>query len=84
MREVSVRALPRRRKTFRRTPPSPKLTARGISQPPGRHAIDRFMILFILVLGGLIVADITQNDATILLFLMRELLDLVDYLIFWR
>ena len=36
------------------------------------------------MVSALILADLTLNDGTVLLFLSRELLDLVDYLVFWR
>jgi hypothetical protein len=36
------------------------------------------------VLSGLIIADLTLQQGRTLLFLARELFELVDYLIFWR
>ena len=50
----------------------------------GGTNIDRFLILFALMVSALILADLTLHDGTVLLFLSRELVDLVDYLIFWR
>ena len=50
----------------------------------GGPAIDRFLILFALMVSALILADLTLHDGTVLLFLSRELLDLVDYLVVWR
>ena len=57
---------------------------RGQNPPRGGAIIDRFLILFALMLSALILADLTLHDGTVLLFLSRELLDLVDYLVFWR
>jgi len=41
-----------------------------------------------IVLGGVIIAaiglDIFSNDGAALLFLLRKLADLVEYLAFWR
>ena len=36
------------------------------------------------MVSALILADLTLHDGTVLLFLSRELVDLMDYLIFWR
>ena len=46
--------------------------------------MNRSLILFVLLLAALIVADLTLQGGKALLFLARDLLDLVDYLAFWH
>ena len=57
---------------------------RGENPAFGGTVIDRYLILFALMLAALILADLTLNGGSSLLFLSRELFDLMDYLIFWR
>ena len=72
------------RDRFSVLPPSPKLAPKRGGPVTWGHVIDRILFALILALLALIFADLGLNDGDALLFLMRELVDLVDYLIFWR
>ena len=80
---VPVAAKPR--KSFLSRQASPKVApARATTAAAGGPIIDRYLILSALVLTALVLADLTLQGGTGLLFLSRELADLVDKLAFWR
>ncbi len=45
---------------------------------------DRLAIILGAIVALLIAADLFANGGGVLLFLARKLLDLTEYLIFWR
>ena len=45
---------------------------------------DRLAIILGAIVALLIAADLFANGGGVLLFLARKLLDLMEYLIFWR
>jgi hypothetical protein len=44
----------------------------------------RSLAILVAILAGLVLADAVLRDGAGLLFLAKKLLDLVEYLVFWR
>ncbi len=45
---------------------------------------DRFLIAFGLFICALVALDLFANGGEVLVFLSRRIIDLTEYLIFWR
>lgn len=45
---------------------------------------DRFLIAFGLFICALVALDLFANGGGVLVFLSRRIIDLTEYLIFWR
>ncbi|GGW22640.1 hypothetical protein GCM10011452_06450 [Gemmobacter lanyuensis] len=45
---------------------------------------DRFALVLGLLIAALIALDLFVNGGEVVLFLARKILDLTEYLIFWR
>ncbi len=45
---------------------------------------DRIAIVLVAIIVAAIVADTVMNDGTALLFLLRKLRDLIEYVTIWR
>lgn len=45
---------------------------------------DRIAYVFAALIGAAILADVALNDSAALVFLLRKLAGLVEYLSFWR
>lgn len=45
---------------------------------------NRIAIVLVLLILGAVTYDVLRNDLTSLLFLARKLIDLIEYLAFWR
>ncbi len=45
---------------------------------------DRIALILASVIIAAILADVYQNDSHALLFLLRKMADLIEYISFWR
>ena len=54
--------------------------------PPisGGVVTDRIALILASVIIAAILADVYQNDSHALLFLLRKMADLIEYISFWR
>ncbi len=56
----------------------------GGSSSNGGVVTDRFSLVLGLLIAALIAVDLFVNGGEVVLFLARKILDLTEYLIFWR
>jgi hypothetical protein len=45
---------------------------------------DRFALVFLSLIVGLFALDAVLNEATVLIFLGQKLMDVIEWLAFWR
>jgi hypothetical protein len=45
---------------------------------------DRIALYLAVLILGLILLDVTLNDAAVMTFLLRKLVDMIEYVAFWR
>ena len=45
---------------------------------------NRIAVVLVLLIAAGITYDLVQNDGSALLFLARKLMELIEYLAFWR
>jgi hypothetical protein len=50
----------------------------------GETMTNRIAFYMGLIIVALIILDITQNEGTYLIFLLKKFWDLVEYMAFWR
>lgn len=56
----------------------------GGSSSNGGVVADRFLIALGLFICALVALDLFANGGEVLVFLSRRIIDLTEYLIFWR
>ena len=45
---------------------------------------NRLAIVLAILIAALMILDLTMNNGAALFFLVRKVVDLIDYLVFWR
>ena len=56
----------------------------GGSSSNGGAVTDRIALILAILIAVLISADLLVNNGQVLLFLAKKIVDLAEYLIFWR